>query len=59
MASFGALQPVGDDAALAEAILASLGEAHDKAALIRRSEDFSIGKATDAYLRLLLPGRAP
>jgi glycosyltransferase involved in cell wall biosynthesis len=55
----GRFVPVGDDAALANAILASLGETHDQAALIRRSEDFSIAKATDAYLRLLLPGRRP
>ena len=52
---YGRLVPVGDSEALAAGILASLAEPHDREALIRRSHDFSIEKAADAYLKLLLP----
>jgi glycosyltransferase involved in cell wall biosynthesis len=52
---YGKLVPVGDAGALAQAILAALDEDHDRAALIRRSQDFSVEKAADEYLRLLLP----
>ena len=52
---YGKLVPVGDAQALARAIAASLVEDHDKTALIRRSQDFSVAKAADRYLELLLP----
>lgn len=49
----GRLAPVGDDAALAEAILDTLATPPDRAALVRRSEDFSIQTAATAYRELL------
>lgn len=56
--AFGDLVPVGDADALAAAILAALDRPHDKAALIARSQDFSIDEAARKYLRLLLPDDA-
>ena len=55
---YGKLVPVGDAAALARSILASLGKDHDRTALMARAGEFSIDKAADKYLRLLLPGPA-
>jgi glycosyltransferase involved in cell wall biosynthesis len=52
--NFGCLVPVGDAAALAEAMAASLRQEHDMAALVARAQHFSIEKATDEYERLLL-----
>lgn len=52
---YGRLVAPGDAEALANAILASLEEIHDRTSLIRRSQDFSLEKAADGYLRLLLP----
>ena len=52
---FGRLVPVGDAAALADAMAESLAATHDTAALIERAQDFSIDKATDRYLELLFP----
>lgn len=49
----GKLTPVGDAAALAEAILDTLATPPDRAALVRRSEDFSIQTAASAYRELL------
>jgi glycosyltransferase involved in cell wall biosynthesis len=52
---YGMLVAPGDAAALAQAILASLAAEHDRAALIRRSQDFSVAKAAEQYLELLFP----
>jgi glycosyltransferase involved in cell wall biosynthesis len=52
---FGHLVPVGDAAVLAAAMAESLSATHDRAALKARAQDFSIDKATDRYLELLLP----
>ena len=54
-AQFGRLVPVGDAAALAEAMADSLSTTHDRAALRARAGDFSIDKAVEQYLKLLLP----
>lgn len=53
---YGALVPVGDVDALARMMHEALGRSHDREALKRRAADFSIDKAADAYLDLLLPG---
>lgn len=53
----GRLVPVGDEAALAAGILASLNDNPDREVLIRRAADFSVAGAADAYLELLLPSR--
>ena len=52
---YGALVPVGDAEALARAMQDSLGREHDRASLKSRAADFSVTKAADAYLDLLLP----
>lgn len=52
---FGRLVPVGDVAALAIALSEALSETHDHAALIARAQYFSIDRAVDQYLDLLLP----
>lgn len=52
---FGLLVPVGDSEALANAMKDSLGRSHDVAALRARAADFSVQKAADAYLDVLLP----
>jgi glycosyltransferase involved in cell wall biosynthesis len=52
---YGKLVPVGDAEALAQAMLASLGETHDRTALIGRAAHFSIDNAAEKYLRLLVP----
>jgi glycosyltransferase involved in cell wall biosynthesis len=49
----GRLVPVGDEAALAEAIAATLRAAPDREHLRRRAADFSVERATDRYLQLL------
>jgi glycosyltransferase involved in cell wall biosynthesis len=49
----GRLVPVGDEAALAEAIAATLQTAPDRVDLRRRAADFSVEHATDRYLQLL------
>lgn len=53
---YGDLVPVGDVAALAMAMKLALDRPHDHEALKRRAQDFSVDKAADAYLDLLLPG---
>lgn len=55
---FGRLVPVGDAPALAAAMAESLADTHDRAALKARAQDFSIDKAVDQYLQLLVPGSA-
>lgn len=52
---FGRLVPVGDTAALAEAMAQSLATDHDREALWARAQDFSIEKAVDQYEALLAP----
>jgi len=52
---FGRLVPVGDAAALADAMAESLTTPHDHAVLKARAQDFSIDEATDLYLELLFP----
>jgi glycosyltransferase involved in cell wall biosynthesis len=51
----GHLVPMGDIAALAAAMVESLAATHDTAALKARAQEFSIDKATDRYLELLVP----
>ena len=53
---YGTLVPVGDVEALANAMKDALLKQHDREALKRRAQDFSVDKAADAYLDLLLPG---
>jgi glycosyltransferase involved in cell wall biosynthesis len=53
----GRLVPVGDDAALADAILATLQEAPRAQQLQARAADFSVERAVDRYLEILAPGR--
>lgn len=55
---YGGLVPVGDVPALADAMEASLHATHDRAALQMRAQDFSIDKAVDRYLELLVLGTA-
>ena len=52
---FGRLAPVGDDAALADAIMRTLDAPTDAAALRARAADFSVARAVDRYLELLFP----
>lgn len=51
--SFGPLVPVGDEAALADAMDRVLEQPPDKARLERRGADFSAQRAGDAYERLI------
>lgn len=55
---FGRLVPVGDAQALATAMAESLEVTHDHAALMERAQFFSIDRAVDQYLQLLLPNEA-
>jgi len=50
---FGVLVPVGDEMALAEAMLQSLNKAHDTEKLINRAKDFSPEISAKRYLKLL------
>lgn len=52
---FGRLVPVGDAAALADAMTESLSALHDTAALKARAQVFSIEKAVDQYEAMLFP----
>ena len=51
---FGRLVPVGNPEALAQAILATLNDRPDRDHLTARSDVFSVEKAIDRYLQLLL-----
>lgn len=53
---FGTLSPVGDAAALGSALRAALDAPVDRAELQARAAWFSVDRAVDAYLALLLPG---
>ena len=49
----GLLVPVGDPAALADALHRAIDKPWDRDCLRRRGEEFSVARATAAYLRLL------
>jgi glycosyltransferase involved in cell wall biosynthesis len=51
---FGRLVPVGEDAAMAEAILETIRRPPDPAVLRDRAQDFAVDRAVDAYEALLL-----
>lgn len=51
--AYGRLVPVGDHAALAEAIIATLDDTPDRARLRRRAMEFSVERAADRYLEVL------
>lgn len=53
---FGRLVPVGDAAALAEAMQAALAEPGDGDALRARARDFDVSKVSERYLDVLSPG---
>jgi glycosyltransferase involved in cell wall biosynthesis len=53
---YGRLVPVGDDAALADAILRTLDEPPAAALLRARAGDFSVERAVDGYLAALFDG---
>lgn len=55
--AFGPLVPVGDDVALAEAIVATLHQPPERSRLQARAHEFALAPVTDAYLRHLLPGQ--
>jgi glycosyltransferase involved in cell wall biosynthesis len=50
---FGELVPVGDESAMAEAILSTLDHPPDRERLIMRGRTFSVAAAADAYLSAL------
>jgi glycosyltransferase involved in cell wall biosynthesis len=50
---YGRLVPVGDDTALAQAILEALEEVPDRELLRKRGQDFSLEQATRRYLELI------
>jgi glycosyltransferase involved in cell wall biosynthesis len=50
---YGRLVPMGDEAALAQAIAGTLQASPDPHDLRRRATDFSVERATDRYLQLL------
>jgi glycosyltransferase involved in cell wall biosynthesis len=50
---YGALVPVGDEAALATALRNALDSPPDKSQLQTRADDFSLEKITRAYLAAL------
>ncbi len=52
---FGTLAAVGDPAALAAAILATWDAAPARAILRARAAEFSVERATDQYLKVMLP----
>ena len=53
---YGRLVPVGDDAALAAAILATLDAPHNAGRLQTRAAQFSVERAVDGYLDVLFGG---
>jgi glycosyltransferase involved in cell wall biosynthesis len=50
---YGALVPVGDDRAMAEAILAALAHPPERAALTARGAEFSVDRAVERYLAII------
>jgi glycosyltransferase involved in cell wall biosynthesis len=57
--TYGRLVPVGDEAALAAAMLDKLSRPVDRLELKRRASDFSPGALTEKYVRLLCPDLLP
>ena len=55
---FGRLTPVGDDAAMAQAVLATLDQPVDRTVSKARGLDFSIGNSTALYIQALVPAAA-
>lgn len=55
----GSLVPVGDDVALAHAILATLDNPPDRDRLRHRARQFSIDRAAEHYLSVLLKDESP
>ena len=55
---YGRLAPVGDANALARALAETLDAPPDRESLRARGHEFSVARAADAYLDLLLPGAA-
>jgi glycosyltransferase involved in cell wall biosynthesis len=53
----GQLVPVGDSAALAEAVLSRLEEEVDRDSLRERAKDFSLDEIPDQFLEIMLPDR--
>lgn len=47
---YGSLVPVSNPNALAKAMLESLNATHDRSALMKRAQDFSVRKISDEYL---------
>ncbi len=56
---YGSLVPVGDDTALAQAILATLDNSPPRARLRRRAGQFSVDRAAEHYLSVLLEDASP
>lgn len=56
--SYGALVPVGDSTAMAEAILRTLTEPIDRERLRRRGNQYTVERSVEAYLAVLLPQTA-
>jgi glycosyltransferase involved in cell wall biosynthesis len=54
--SYGPLVPVGDDEALADAILEALEAPVDRGRLRSRAREFDVDRAVDRYLEILLEG---
>jgi len=52
---YGKLVPVQEPVALASAMADGLNETHDRAALMRRAQDFSVRKISDEYLIYIFP----
>jgi glycosyltransferase involved in cell wall biosynthesis len=52
---YGKLVPVQDPVVLASAMAQGLLETHDRAALMRRAQDFSVRKISDEYLAYIFP----
>jgi glycosyltransferase involved in cell wall biosynthesis len=51
---YGRLVPVGDDAALADAIAGTLDDRIDREALRKRAREFDVDSAVARYLEVLL-----
>ena len=56
---YGSLSPVGDDAALASAISAVLDRPPDRERLRTRATQFSVERATEYYLQVMLGNSTP
>jgi glycosyltransferase involved in cell wall biosynthesis len=54
---YGRLVPVGDDQALANAMLEALRQDHDRELLRARAKDFAVERIAERYLEVLFPDR--